>query len=208
MMIKIGKEEFRTKKQATEYIRGLVNAEEINTPFKSDFFCDLIKLHQESEKKIGCGVDSFKIVFHKKWKNRGVILIRKDGSETDFSWTACLTPRNDKSNALAAARNEIVDQINSFRTLQFKKINTCPVTGEDLHKNCHVDHHPISFHTLFNDWMSSKGINYHDIKVNKTKDGCIETFMVDALQRESWQLYHLTNAQLRLISKRANLEKT
>jgi hypothetical protein len=51
----------------------------------------LIALHPEASRKIGVGIDHFKIVRNALGAGRGVKLVRTDGSENGFSYKRCIS---------------------------------------------------------------------------------------------------------------------
>ena len=125
-----------------------------------------------------------------------------------------------RSAIISALRDLIQPQINEFR-INFKKeliklsaggdynkLNKklqCPITGKRLNNKNHIDHHPISFIELADNWLESVGFKaYTDLPVRKTKSGIV---FKDQILEKSWIDYHNQKAQLRMTSAKGNLKK-
>lgn len=153
------------------------------------FMLSILERHTEAESKIGCGVlrmwsEQNPIYTH----TRNFWIERYDGSKTDFSFTHCISPKN---NFKAACRNAIRDQIKAFRL------------AHNMDQSRHVDHHPESFVNLLNRFTAI----YGQCKVIGTKDNSFGCFLVDKKYETRWQEFHQKEAKLRDISSKDNLTK-
>lgn len=212
MKIKIGNTLFNNKKSAKEYIQKILYKYKIGDYiFGGDetFLKTLILFHPDAKQKIGCGIKCFSIGKDHAWgKTRCFVLHRTDGNSTEFSFYSCIDGNNRKKDILVACREAISDQIISFKLAAFTQGPVvCPITNITLDKdNCHVDHKPpLTFNSLFLEWLKESNISLDDIKISPPADNQYQTTMIDAKQKKTWQDYHKNNAILRVISIRANL---
>jgi hypothetical protein len=205
--IVIGRRVFATKKEATEACRAVLYRHPVGHTFLGEderFLADLILLHAEAEQKIGVGVRSFQV--EQNGPTRGFWITRIDGSRTDFSFIACLTPRTPEREALDAMRWAIRDQVVAFRAAKLNPSgNVCEVTGTPITPaDAHVDHEP-PFRVLVADFLAQWSVALADVRVMPTADRETVTVLADASLRVAWQEYHRANAGLRLVSREANL---
>jgi hypothetical protein len=204
--IVIGIESFPTKKMATERCRTVLYRYATGQTVSSDdarFLGELLLLHAEADQKIGCGVASFQV--EQNGPTRGFWLTRTDGTRTDFSFIACLTPRTPEREALDGLRWAVRDQIRAFRESALVDGARCAVTGVTLAGEAtHVDHDP-AFLVLVDDFLQSRGLGLADVSVEPTADGEIITVLADEALAQAWADYHRANAHLRLVTQSANL---
>lgn len=207
--IRIGDRLYSSKSKATQACRSVLYAyqpgQTVDEPEHDQFLRELLELHPESEQKIGSGVHSFQVE-----RNQGSVgfwLTRVDGSRTDWSFVACLSPPTHEKEVLAALRTEVRSQIESFRDQAFfgAREISCSVTCERVtRQNSHVDHDP-PFAELVADWMREQIISFDAIEVLPTSDGATATWLKDAGIRASWFDFHKRHAGLRIVSAKANL---
>lgn len=165
-----------------------------------DFLASLIERHPRRDSKVGCGIAGF-FIGPDGYGKSCFWLRRLDGTSTDFSFHECVKASSEKSDFRAAARREIKDQILDFKRNAFPAV--CPYTGEKMtHDNCHVDHvPPMTFARLADEWLM--GRPYPETMGHI--DGSTEIRFKDRTLAEQWWNYHRQHAQLRLVSKQANL---
>lgn len=136
-------------------------------------------------------------------------IIRKDGSFTDISWRACLTPRNKHELVRRAFRTAIVPQILDFKAYIFGQGTEirCPYTNDVLtFDNCHIDHTaPKTFEILYKEYLSNAGLKEEDIVLTASKDMSSTREIADTNIREDWQRFHKNFCVLRPLSQTGNL---
>jgi hypothetical protein len=215
--VEFGKWKFATLTNAKTYIRALVdrykNGNRI-TGEDHEFVHALLQLHDESDKKIGVGVDYFFVqrdkVFKGK-KNWQFVIKRLDGLSTEFSWPHCLGIKSHSKNVYQALRDAVFEQTSSFKLNKLKSEQTifCPISGERLtKKNSHTDHEPpFEFVKLVSSWLQSIGMTLDQIKLVESVDNQVVCELQDQKLVDEWAQYHTKNARLRLLSEKANLSK-
>jgi hypothetical protein len=173
---------------------------------------ELIRRHPNAEQKIGSGIERFEVRENPVFKNQKTFyLVRKDGSETDFSFRMCVSGKSPTpwANFCVAARNSISSQIIVFKTAAFLGVDAakCQITGEDVEWNsCHVDH-VTQFSDLLQMFIEQKNI---DTSIEHTKgggDGSVTRIFTDATLDTQWKEFHKQNAVLRLTTVQANLSR-
>jgi hypothetical protein len=207
-VIVIGSESFGTKKAATERVRSILysyRTGETLTPADTLFLAALLSRHPEAELKVGAGIASFQV--ESNGPTQGFWITRVDGSRTDFSFVACLSPPSHASQVKKAFRYAVTDQVRAFKEAAFAGGGAvaCAVTGFALgREQAHVDHSP-TFQSLLEWFMAERGISFADVAVNATRDGDTETVLVDDQLASAWSAFHRANAGLRIVSAAANL---
>ena len=206
MKLAIGHRTYATKKAAAEACRLVLyrySPGESVSPADHLFLLDLLDLHPEGGEKAGAGVASFQV--EQNGPTRGFWLTRVDGSRTDFSFLACLTPPSRERQALTAFRTAIMDQIATFRATNTDW--TCPITGDHLTRaTAHIDHDP-PFVVLVDAFLRECGVELGQVEVMPTTDGSTMTRFADRDLASAWSDFHRANARLRAVSARANLSK-
>ena len=205
--ITVGERRFPSKKQAGDFIREILYRYAIGARVLSpdaEFLRDLLELHPEATQKIGVGVAFFRV--QQNMGSRGFWLYRVDGTSTDWSFLACLTPPSREAEARAAFRTAIRDQVAEFRTNLELSGLVCPITGEPLtsFNQIHIDHE-IPFEDLLARFLDDEEMELGRVAVVPTSDGSTDTELLDHGLRGAWQRYHRERALLRAVSRRANL---
>jgi hypothetical protein len=204
---------FKTKKAIIHHIRALRDRYADLQPLTADDFAFMLALlqnHESAEIKVGCGVASMH-VRRNPYGNRGFWLRRVDGTETDFSFYLCLDPKTKEQHFRAACRQIIAPVIIEFKQ-QFFTDNwnapRCPFTGELLRlgAEAHVDHAPPNtFDVIFKDFVAARGIDINAVEFVGSTDGRIGSELADKQLASDFLDYHNARAELRVISKTANL---
>lgn len=203
----VGARVFRTKAEAIAHIRGLRDKYGPGAPVTDsadeEFLLDLLAVHPDAREKIGPGVDHFDV--RRNGPTIGFGIVRTDGSDTDFSFYSCLRAPSHDEEVRAAMREAIQDQTVGARDAAFANSEVvCPFTGEVLaRETCHVHHEGREFLELANAFADQVG-GYERIAV-VTADGVIGRRFGDEGQMRRWQRFHSENAQLVVVSARANL---
>ncbi len=213
----VGGEAFRTKKAVTERVQGILYAYELGQSLNPDdffFIYDLLSNHKNADEKIGCGVASITVEQNPTFRTkRNFWVIRKDGSKTDFSFLKCITPVTPMKQFRSACRNAVVNQIQQFKIVHFRKyaneqgLVKCPITEQWVNREmAHVDHiHPQTFDNLVRTFIEERNIDINSIEYKKLTDGMIGRDLADENLVSDWAEYHRQNAQLQIISRTANL---
>lgn len=208
MKFTIGNREFASKREATEAIRKVLYAygigERVTDDEHCEFLSDILAMHPEDTAKIGCGVSHFSV--ESNGPTRGFWLTRTDGTRTDFSVFACLTPPSRRSNALAAMRLAVAPSIRRFR--ESCGATMCALTGDPLDiRTAHIDHADPTFIELAEAFAASIGSHLVNIAVAPTTDGSTKTELADDGVRAAWVKYHDERATLRAVLPLANLSR-
>jgi len=208
MKITIGSTEFRTKKAAGDAIREILYSYRPGMTVNSEnsgFLMDVLRCHPEAEAKIGAGVESFQV--QRNYATVGFWITRIDGSRTDFSFIACLSPPTKRQNVMAALRAEIRDQIALFRRAAFGSESEikCEVTGEPItESNSHADH-IRPFIQLAEEFLDLEGLTVDEVGVIPTADGKLFNALSDRVLAVKWHSYHRMCAELRMVTAAANM---
>lgn len=169
----------------------------------SDFMMQVLEMHPAADAKIGLGVQDIRVVMT-PWKKKGFIIERIDGTKEDFSFMQCLGLKGFDDKLTSAFREEVVGQILLFKKMALRPGHSlCPVFETELTwDNCDVDHvAPITFQSLIDRFLESKGLTRRQIAVQSL--GQIRKIKNRKIAEE-WKKFHLENAVLRLISKKAH----
>jgi len=205
MKLRIGERLFASKNDATAAVRKVLHGyspgQTIGAADEA-FMLDVFERHPEWSLKKGAGVASIEV--EQNLGSRGFWITRVDGSRTDISFVKCLTRPTHEHDVRAAFRAEVRPQIQAFRHARLAADARCEVTGEPLTpENTHVDHAPPTFDEIVASFMAFRC--WDNIKVNETVDGSTETLLDNLELAALWQRYHREHANLRLVTKRANL---
>src|SRR5690348_6428147 len=83
------------------------------------FIYDLLQMHPRAAEKIGEGVAS--ILVRRGWRGSPMfIVVRRDGTETDFSYKKCIRPVTHGTMVKAAFRQAIAMQVSQVKTAYFQ----------------------------------------------------------------------------------------
>jgi len=103
--------DFSTKGDLSNHIRNLLlrysEGETLSEP-DFNFMKELLANHHSYATKVGCGIASMQKI-RTEYGNYGFQITRHDNSRTDFSWTACVTPRNNLYDIKKACRESILN---------------------------------------------------------------------------------------------------
>jgi len=208
MKTTIGAIKFKTKKAAGDAIRAVLYSYKPGETIKAmdaAFIRDVLARHPESDSKIGAGVESFQV--QRNYATVGFWITRIDGSRTDFSFIACLSPPTKRQNVMAALKAEIRDQIALFRRAAFGSESEikCEVTGEPItESNSHADH-IRPFIQLAEEFLDLEGLTVDEVGVIPTADGKLFNALSDRVLAVKWHSYHRMCAELRMVTAAANM---
>lgn len=210
-MVTIGSRRFPSKEAAANEIRrvraqfqrGALEPQDIQ------LLHDLISQHPAAAEKIGCGVDHFEVRVglggHLQFW-----IVRRDGTETDFSFLKCLKlkPRANRDHAIVAMRCAVVDQVIEARDLAFRDSPTlrCSVSNELITaETCEMDHQePFTFVLLADGFAEMLGGYEQPQLATVAFDGEQGRHFRDAAIAARWQEHHRRYATLRPVSVVAN----
>jgi hypothetical protein len=204
---------FATKAALETRIRGIVASYPLETEMAqadADFLSAVFSRHYGWELKRGCGVQAYFTRTVVAWTGptTGIWIRRTDGSEIDISWVVALMPGGAPSavlKAATAARYEIVEQRNKASSAVPWGAE-CPVCGEPLMSDRHVDHRPPkTFKALFEEWLGSEGVTHEILETEEV--GVADAQFVDRGLGSKWAAYHQQHADLRVIHKHENLAR-
>lgn len=213
MVTVIGDKSFKSKADAKNYIRGIIgkyrNDEPVSLADDDRFLRDLIAGHPHADEKIGCGIERFTVRADVVWRSsRHFVIIRTDGTETDFSFHTCLDGESIQATVRGAMRHAVRGQVLAFKHEVISgPCPSCPISGVALTAdNSHVDHeYPATFSALADQWRTEQMLEWKMIVIGPSKDNQLVREMADPGQIESWKGFHRDNARLRLLSAAANL---
>lgn len=203
---KVGGKSFRTKTEIREYVKSILKryvSGRILNKNDEEFIISLLENHPSKDEKIGCGIERIEVRFNPP-KHNGFWIIRKDGTQIDFSYLVCIGGSSIKSDCKSVARNEVVPFILEFKQdfFQDNEYNICPITGKEISfLNSHVHHSNESFDNLFNEFF--KDINLDSIKI--VDSGAINKLFADRKLAKEWCEFHNSRAKLQVVSVIANL---
>jgi hypothetical protein len=204
----IGAREYPTKTAAQEAIQEVLYryqpGETVERPEDQEFLADLVQNHPDPASKIGVGIARFEV--RRNLKTPGFWIVRTDGSETDFSFVKCLRPPTLEQLVRTALRRSVDEQIWQFRDQALGGgLVVCSVSGDPIDRaTCHVDHFDPTFSDLVDAYVAAHG-GYEAFQIAETADGAFGRRLSDPQVEADWRAYHKANANLRLVSIRANL---
>lgn len=207
--ITIHGETFASKAALQRRVRELLSSGPGPLPTGSyEFVIDLLRRHPSADEKLGVGVRAIRIVLAKPYNTRCLEIERIDGTRTDVSYLECLRSSTPREWFRACCRTAVVPQIQAARHLAFAASATvvCPISGELITaEDGHVDHAPPwTFHVIVDAFIAAFSIDVADVTYTDG-DGVVESRFANADMSLSFGRFHAERAQLRVVSRRANL---
>lgn len=215
----IGGVTFRAKQQIVQHVRGILDRTLIGAmldPIEFAFMLDLLQRHPWAARKIGVGVRAMRVDLNTHWKPyRMFTLIRTDGSETDFSYRACIYPTSADADLRKACRHAVVEDVLAFKRKAFEahanEFNEvcCAASGELVAWNeAHVDHAPPwTFRAIVDAFIRSANIDVSAAPLAGSEDNECQRRFADPDLAERFRKFHNERACLRVVTKAANLER-
>lgn len=150
-VITVGTVVFPSQKAALEFIRAVrdeyEDGERIDATHQA-FLHELLLLHSEAAEKIGSGIEYFTVATEQEFgRTRHFVVVRTDGSSTDFSFNNCVKGANPRADRLQALRVAVAEQITEFKNEAFsgRTSVSCAVRGVPTQfRDADVDHTPPS----------------------------------------------------------------
>ncbi|NAT15128.1 DUF3223 domain-containing protein [Pseudomonas syringae pv. actinidifoliorum] len=165
----------------------------------------LLELHPDAHRKIGVGVDHFRID-RNELAGRGLRVVRLDGSSDSFSYKRCITgvTQSHHGQVCEALRFAVRPQLDAFRASLVWPV-ACAITGKEIaHANdLHIDH-KVAFWRLLERFCHEERIDLPSLDV--TGNG-VTIALVDHAITEAFVAFHFINAQLQPASRLANVLK-
>ncbi len=213
----LGDYKFKSKKEAKELYRDILNSTEIDIPLTEENFAYVMSLllnHPNATDKIGDGVKSL-IISNGKFKgNRCFHIIRNDETIEDFSIGKCIDGEHSDFHKFSiAARNSIDEDMLNYKIKYFdenqdenKKIK-CQITGNKVSKDeIHLDHRePLTFSSIVHFFIKANRLDLKTIEY--TTEGKYGNEFTDIELIENFKEWHKDSAKLRIVSKYHNLAK-
>lgn len=209
--------EFRTKKDIERHVRSIIEQHDVGSLLGDDesvFLLDLLQRHHRAAQKIGIGIASIRVDLNTEWKpTKMFTLIRRDGSETDFSYRACIYPRNKTQDFQEACRQAVIADVLQFKrdyylrqADAFNRVQ-CVVSRKFIDWNqAHVDHdQPWPFREIVKAYRIERNIDIDAVDLIGDEDGESQYRFRDAAIVADFQEFHRQRARLRVIGREANL---
>ena len=211
----LGRHIFGGKRQVREHARKILRRYEPETAIgaiESEFLLDLIKHHPNSARKIGPGIREFFVRINwasEGYENRCFWIRRTDDTETDFSYTECISPTDNRRKFLAACRKAIHPQIAEFRDRERQRLGemaVCPISGQEFRiADARVDHrHPDTFESLVERFIEERNIDVSSIEIISGKDAQLWDKIADPHIEAGWCEFHRQHARFRFLPAKIN----
>ncbi|MFD7913064.1 DUF3223 domain-containing protein [Streptomyces sp. NPDC059752] len=202
-------EHFRTQKALRERMRAVMNSyryDEVVGEADEEFLRDLITRHPHYGEKVGVGVGGF-VVVRTEWNNRGLMLVRIDGSDIDISWEECLKATPHAQQVRGCLRRAVKEQVLAAVAEAFAQGPVvCAVTGDGIGspREADVDHCQPVFEELAASFiLEHGGLEAFVIAPDNAAGFSVAELENSALVTD-WQEYHRKHANLRVVTKHAN----
>lgn len=163
----------------------------------------LMALHPEASRKIGVGIDHFKIVRNALGAGRGIKLFRLDGTEESFSYKRCVTCVVQSPHG-EALRFTVRSQLIAFREALGMPVR-CAVSGTIItdRRDLHIDHKE-PFWILLERFCQDRQV---DLTTFETSGNGENLALVDQKVSSEFEEYHRLHAELQPLLKAANIAK-
>ena len=213
----VGRFQFKNKGEAAANAKRILYCYplgEIITECDKEFLDCLINNHPESETKIGCGISGFMVRENVQWKaQRMFVLIRNDGTSTDFSYLKCLHQKDKLSKFREACRRVVVNDVLAFKNHIYgvAKLSgepvLCSITGQPVEPEAaHVDHAPPNtFRAIVTEFIDKERIDVGAVALSGAEDNTYGSRINDPNLAKAFRAFHASAANLRITTASANL---
>jgi Protein of unknown function (DUF3223) len=205
----VGRRTFRTKSDVQAELRRILYAVPVGEAVGEEdgsLIADLLHdgRHPETLEKIGVGIDHIE-VRAANYSTRCFWIVRKDGTDSDFSIKAALNGEpSAKSRVAAALREEIHDEITLFRKEQSDMVN-CAICGSSTSRDsAFVTYVGPSFDVLTTHFVERYG---GWSAIAEEAAGPYGRRLVDLDVAAEWHKYHRESAELALAHPKCNLAR-
>ncbi|MFE9565435.1 DUF3223 domain-containing protein [Streptomyces sp. NPDC006487] len=163
----------------------------------------LITRHPDYEEKAGVGVGGF-VVVRTEWNNRGLMLVRIDGSEIDISWLECRKATPHAQQVRGCLRRAVKEQVIEHIAKAFTHGPVvCEVTGDSISspREADADHGKPVFQELAESFIRDHGgLEAFAIAPDNAAGFSVAELENAALVRD-WQEHHRKHARLRVVTR-------
>ena len=189
------------KTRAREICRDIIARTPDGAPVRpgdAEFVMALLARHPDAVGKTGCGVAWLTTA---TTGGRHFVVVRVDGSRTDFSWKECISPSSRVQRVHRAMRAAITLQIQAFRDSQEPLACALDAAHPGPY---HVDHANPTFQELVAAFTAEPAIGGYDgIRLRPHRDGDVNAEL-EVSDAQLWQLYHQRYAILRILCQPCN----
>ncbi len=162
---------FTSKKAATEYFKGILNAGKIDRTLddnETEKLKRLINYHPNRSTKVGVGIDSIKISLTKPYRKRCFTIIRVDGTTEEFSPSKCIDADSKPFTEFSkACRKAIELRLHEWKVNQFESTTAkCAITNNDItYDQANVVHKgPMTFNTIVHAFINDHSFDLSSIE--------------------------------------------
>lgn len=208
-MFWLGPFEYKSKKELLDRLKSyLQNAPtgEITNKLAVKKMHLLIAMHPEANRKIGVGIEYFRIERNALGSGRGLKLIRTDGSEDTFSYKRCITGavQSPHGKVCEALRFAVRAQLIAFRDSLGLPV-MCSISGAIItdRKDLHIDHKE-PFWILLERFCQDRKV---DLTAIETSGNGENLALKDLKISSAFEEYHRLHAELQPLLKAANVAK-
>jgi len=212
-MIEIGKHNFKTKKEALNHYKIILNSYEFGQILNENDFNELIellKMHPNKEEKIGIGIENIRIAKLERYNTKVFELVRFDGSTCYFSYTKRINaPKTNFRRFSEACREAIREDLRNVKLAYFQKHSKqgkvkCQETSElAIWEELVIDHRqPNTFSVIVDRFIELSQIDIQNIKYTEKIEGINE--LEDEDIKQKFREYHKDKATLRIVKKKLN----
>ncbi|MFH4432823.1 DCL family protein [Vibrio diabolicus] len=209
-MFRLGPYEYSSKEALKKKLKAFLkgdNEGDITHPQLIDKLSYLLMLHPDAERKIGSGINGFKVERNYQGSGKSFVVIRKDYSEERFSYKSCIdgTVATRRSMALEALRFCVRSQMADYRS-SIVLPTECGITGKVINSisELHIDH-VEPFSVLVKQFCKEYGISLCDLETSSNG----ETLALLSKEIEgNFQDYHRSQARLQPSLASENMKKS
>jgi uncharacterized protein DUF3223 len=196
----------RAAKLCQQITTDYADAVPIEDPAKA-FLLDLLSRHPCADEKTGPGVVAVTVQTEPQYQTRHFCVHRADGTSTDFSWRACITPPVHADDCRKAMRAAIASQVITFRHAQFSANpdQCCASCGTALSRLAEIGHKEPRFRELAEEYAVAVG-GWDKIVLIPSADGQIGRALSPG-DAYTWSIFHKTRAVLQLLCGACNRKK-
>lgn len=213
--MKIGENEFPTKKAALDFYKEILNSYQVGETLNSADFDNvfgLLEIHPRKKEKIGCGIDHFRIGTA-KFNSKSFEIVRTNGTTEFVSYTKRINkPKDEFAKFRIACREIIQPDLTKVKQEYFKEYSKngkakCQESGKSLkYEELNVDHRqPNTFSIIVDRFIEIKDIDLEKVEYLQINGGPNE--LADKKLKAEFREYHKKKANLRLVKKELNMSR-
>lgn len=196
------------KTQKTEMCRKILhNTYKVVSDESAAFLLEQVfPNHPDWDEKVGIGIDHLE-VRPDGYGGRCFYIVRRDGSYTDISFKAAISPPKKITDVKRACRTAIWPLIAKMRE-SIELPFTCPITGEVVRdrNDVHIDHYDLTFREVFDEWVRDKDIeSLYEMTLKSNKDDDTKAYFDNDEICKDFIEFHNQHTHLRAVSRKANL---